>query len=321
MNERVLGNDPSWFDYSRDLLAMVNRFRRCMPRPLVGVGHSFGGLAVTDLALMHPRLFSSLVLLDPTISHFAKMGRGFGNITLGLASSRRDVWPSPQAALAAFKRSDFYSAWDPRVLHAWTRHGIRPVPTALHKGPDGAVTLTTTKHQEVFTYYRPRPREGHLDRDKESPDERRRRLPDEGPHVDPDFPFYRPEPPTLTDRLPALRPGVLWLFGERSQVCTPDSFDETVGVTGTGTGGSGGVAAGRVEAVTVPGYGHLVPLEAPGICARHAAAFMARDLEKVWRPEDDEFRAWAARPDVEKQTMTDDWARWIGPRLPGPFKL
>lgn len=33
----------SWSDHARDLLHMINHFRREMPRPLVGIGHSMGG--------------------------------------------------------------------------------------------------------------------------------------------------------------------------------------------------------------------------------------------------------------------------------------
>ena len=43
LNEPILGNDPSWFDHSRDLLHMINTFRDEMPRPLIGIGHSMGG--------------------------------------------------------------------------------------------------------------------------------------------------------------------------------------------------------------------------------------------------------------------------------------
>ena len=38
-----------------------------MPRPLVGIGHSMGGQQLAHLALMHPRLLSLLVLVDPVI--------------------------------------------------------------------------------------------------------------------------------------------------------------------------------------------------------------------------------------------------------------
>ena len=33
----------SWYDHPRDLLHMINHFRKEMPRPLVGIGHSMGG--------------------------------------------------------------------------------------------------------------------------------------------------------------------------------------------------------------------------------------------------------------------------------------
>lgn len=33
----------SWMDHSRDLFLMINHFRDQMPRPIVGLGHSFGG--------------------------------------------------------------------------------------------------------------------------------------------------------------------------------------------------------------------------------------------------------------------------------------
>lgn len=32
----------NWFDHSRDLLRMVNRFEERMPRPIVGIAHSMG---------------------------------------------------------------------------------------------------------------------------------------------------------------------------------------------------------------------------------------------------------------------------------------
>ena len=42
-NESVLGNEPGWFDHSRDLLHLINLKRDEMPRPIVGIGHSMGG--------------------------------------------------------------------------------------------------------------------------------------------------------------------------------------------------------------------------------------------------------------------------------------
>lgn len=34
----------SWFDHSRDLMALINEKQNEMPHPLVGIGHSIGGM-------------------------------------------------------------------------------------------------------------------------------------------------------------------------------------------------------------------------------------------------------------------------------------
>lgn len=41
-NHANLGCDPSWWDHSRDLWAMVNYLRREMVQPIMGLGHSMG---------------------------------------------------------------------------------------------------------------------------------------------------------------------------------------------------------------------------------------------------------------------------------------
>lgn len=48
----------SWMDHSRDLFLMINHFREQMPRPIVGVGHSFGGNIMCD----HPPTLPSLLI-------------------------------------------------------------------------------------------------------------------------------------------------------------------------------------------------------------------------------------------------------------------
>ena len=46
LNDAVLGDQPCWNDFPRDLLQLVNIFGEQMPPPLVGMGHSYGGHAV-----------------------------------------------------------------------------------------------------------------------------------------------------------------------------------------------------------------------------------------------------------------------------------
>ncbi|KAK0708160.1 Alpha/Beta hydrolase protein [Lasiosphaeris hirsuta] len=291
-----------------------------MVRPLVGIGHSFGANTIVNLALLHPRLLSSLVLLDPVLSRFEKRGPTYGLAPAKGSAYRRDLWPSRDAATAAFARNKFYSTWDPRVLAAWNAHGLRATPTALHPtAPPGQVTLTTSKHMEAFTYYRPLaqardPATGARVVDKSVLRDADAVVRNGDPAV---FAFYRPEGSSAVERLPSLRPGALWIFGEHSDVNPPEVRQEKMDLTGVGTGGSGGAAAGRVREVTIAGFGHLVPMEATAVCAEHAAEFIAADLE-VWRAEQAEFEAWARRPDREKQVLDDDWWRWLGPVKRGP---
>jgi pimeloyl-ACP methyl ester carboxylesterase len=73
-NEEWMGNEPHWFDHSRDLLHMINCFRDDMSRPIVGIGHSVGAAQLVFLSLMHPRLLTSLVLIEPWLTDAALSG-------------------------------------------------------------------------------------------------------------------------------------------------------------------------------------------------------------------------------------------------------
>ncbi|RYP64082.1 hypothetical protein DL771_008941 [Monosporascus sp. 5C6A] len=311
LNEHALGNDPCWHDHTRDLLHMTNVFRAEMPRPLVGVGHSFGGNILTHLSLMHPRLLTTLVLLDPVITHFTfkRMGAGVGPTKS--STFRRETWPSRQEAAEAFRRSPFYSSWDPRVLEAWIAHAIRDTPTALF--PDaGQATLKTTKHQEVFTFFRPlwpytRP-DGTVDRDG---------APDFDPalndKVDPanPFPFYRSEGSVILQNLPHVRPPVLWVFGGDSDLSMPESRREKIQLCGSGGGGSGGIEAGRVAEVVLEGRGHLFPMEVPGQCAEHAATWIGKEMQR-WREAERQYEEWTKLPMREKTTMSEKFMDNVG---------
>ncbi|KAL2831461.1 hypothetical protein BDW59DRAFT_169723 [Aspergillus cavernicola] len=125
------------------MLFLLNQFK--IPQPVIGVGHSMGGIQLVHLSLMHPSLFEAL------------------------------------------------QAWDPRVLQKWVDFGLRDLPTKLYPTPSNAtppaVTLITTKAQELFNFLRP----SYIDK--------RTGL----PYID-DFPFYRPEPPQIFRCLPELKP-------------------------------------------------------------------------------------------------------------------
>ncbi|KAK2595435.1 hypothetical protein QQS21_006845 [Conoideocrella luteorostrata] len=299
-SQSLLGNDPGWYDYSRDIIHMINTFR--MPRPLVGVGHSFGANALSYAALSHPRLFCSMVLLDPVIAPYGNEPKVWEASPAAASTKRRDVWPSRENAAELFKNSPFYKSWDPRAFDQWIAYGLRNVTD----GPGGEVTLATTKHQEVFTFLRPSwPAFDAAGKNVVDP----KWMQDVGTSIKvsrPTYPFYRAEPLNTFSRMSDLRPGVIFINGAQSDVVRHQDVKKRTEITGTGLGGSGGIAAHRVEEVSHPKYGHFVPLEDPVFCAQQAAGFMKKELD-IWAAEERDYQEWAKRTNGEKTTISPDW--------------
>jgi pimeloyl-ACP methyl ester carboxylesterase len=295
---------------------MINHFRSEMPLPIIGVGHSMGANQLVNLALFHPCLFLTLVLMEPVIKNMDKTEEGDnGCIPARLSTFRRDIWPSKAAAVANFKKQKYYQLWDPRVLDLWIEHGIRPTPTALYPDErDGAVTLSTTKHQEVRSFLRPMfsRKAGELD------EAQREAYPDLDPSLNPeDMPFYRPEIPATFHRLKYLRPSVLYIFGEQSDMSTPALIAKKMARTGIATDGSGGAAKGRVQELTIGGRGHLVPMEGVDQCAAAIGSWTGKELQR-WEKQQREYEEWTKLPLRERQEVTEEWKTRIGGPMQKP---
>ncbi|KYK54975.1 hypothetical protein DCS_06936 [Drechmeria coniospora] len=287
---------PSWFDLSRDIIHMINLFRP--PPPLLAVGHSFGACALTHASFLHPRLFAGLVLLEPVIGYFDSKPSHIVKGPAGRSIRRRDRWPSRRAAADSFQRSPFYQSWDPRVLDRWIEHGLCPVP-----GTEADVMLTTSKHQEVFTYLRPSWDAYDVDGNRIIHPEK---VPDLDTTLHPNvrtFPFYRAESALTFAHLAELRSAVLYIIGGKSETSPPDLCDERTAATGTRGGAS-------VKSVTNPHYGHLLPMEDPGYCAAEAAEFAAQIIRR-WSADEDEFEQWTRLKPLEKTTVGDDFLKHL----------
>ncbi|RVX70369.1 hypothetical protein B0A52_05868 [Exophiala mesophila] len=323
INQALLGNDPSWSDHARDLLHMINLKRSEMPPPLVGIGHSLGGAQMVDLSLIHSRLLSTVILLDPVIQmRTSEIDPNALQGPVVLSTWRRDVWESREVAAASFRRSKFYQAWDSRVLDLWIQHGLREVEEEENhqksekesspKSKSKPVTLSTSIAQEVWLFLRPNyggsGEKGHpIDRTTHA-------------DVDPDapinYPFYRPEPARIFKSLPHLRPSALYLLATDSYVSGVDpTFDRLkIQSTGTGVGGSGGVEQGRVKAVELKNTGHMIPLERPTQTARLVAEWVGNEVGR-WKDSREEWnRMWKGKSLKEKQSLDSTWKDWMGGR-------
>ncbi len=264
---------------------------------------------------------TTLVLLEPVIDDFLTSGPDPAPVRA--STFRRDLWPSHEAAVAAFSKNPFFQRWDPRVLHLWNEFGLRKLPTLIYpvQKPDDAqaVTLTTTKHQEVFTFARPcyfGDGTDEPDTADSSPAAKIRRLacpdlnPDYLPHV---RYFYRHERDWVFQNLPYVRPSALYIFGGESEICLPETRHLKVERTGTGTGGSGGLSRGQVDSVVLDGASHLVPMEAVDRCAEHTVEWVSQRLIQ-WKEEErllDELDGWNTKDARQKVTVSDAWKERI----------
>ncbi|KAL9085092.1 MAG: hypothetical protein Q9165_007736 [Trypethelium subeluteriae] len=283
-----------------------------MPRPLVGLGHSMGGTSIINLATMHPRLLTSILLIDPIVNPCpSKDGRNL--LPAYAVINKRDKWPSREAAESYHRRNKFFQSWDPRVLDLFLEFGIRKAsstgsPTNASSNSE-SVRLTTSKHQEALTHARaaypprdqpftgtPPPRKTHPDIFRDRP---------LGP------PFYRPEAALAFTQIPYLLPTVLYVTPTSSPVTTPDARAVCISTIGTGLGGNGGVKEGAVKEVTLPNSGHFVPFEKPTEVAQVLGAWLDERLA-VWREdEEEERRAWGKVKAEDKSKVDEDWMFWM----------
>ena len=267
---------------------------------------------------MHPRLLTTLVLLDPVIQVMRAAGPPTEKVTVAQASTyRRDIWPSRKAATDSFAKSPFYQAWDKRVLNLWFRYGLRDLPTAIYPdinekdgSSDVPVTLTTTKHQEVWTFLRPNYKGGEP---KDNPAIDRFVTPDLDPTSDGVYPFYRPEPIKSFHNLPFVRPSVLYIHGAKSNLSPLVWRSQKLEFTGIGVGGSGGAKEGRVKSVVLEDVGHFVPMEAVDDSAEHAAKWFQQEMQRYRAEEVRWHELRSQRGKMDDKMVDEEWMKHIGP--------
>ncbi|KAJ5225731.1 hypothetical protein N7468_006956 [Penicillium chermesinum] len=294
-----LANTPpaSSFDHSRDLLHMINHFREQMPRPLIGVGHSLGAVQMIFTSLIHPRLFTSLILLEPYI--IEQLLSGDGSAVLAMSAKRRDVFRSRAEATEQYRK--VLKAWDPRVFDLWARYGYRDLPTAIHPTvpkaiahstdpADVPVTLATTKHQETLMYARL-----NLNRHVELG------VPAGQTHLGQQV--CRSEHLLSSKLVPFLRPTVLYVSGAGSPLCKAGVHARAAKRTGTQWGGSGGVEYERVEHVLVPKAGHTLPLEKVADTAAVMGPWIAKEVERFGADEQRLQEGWEKLSLKEKRLL------------------
>uniref|UniRef100_A0A093VIB3 Peroxisomal membrane protein LPX1 n=1 Tax=Talaromyces marneffei PM1 TaxID=1077442 RepID=A0A093VIB3_TALMA len=225
------------------------------------------------------------------------------------AGQLKDMWPSQLEAAKDFKKA--YRKWDPRAIERYIKYGLRDVLPETDSTKTGAVTLTTSRHQEVVQYMRPNfHNKKPLDADND-PESLQFHdtvfYPDTMGPSNSIYPFYRCEPVLLFKLLKHIRPSVLYLYGESSPISTPDNRARKLERTGKGIGGSGGYKNGRVKEVTFPGAGHALPFEAVDGVSDATSAWLQQEIMR-WKEEEERIeKGWV---DLQRETRTSTSDEW-----------
>lgn len=149
----VLGTDPRYpvTDNWPHLVEQVADSVRDLGRgPVIGVGHSMGGLCTFMAAHRHPELFSAVVIMDPPVINgwgalsfglMKKLGLADRITPAGKSAGRREIWNSRDEVRASLGRKKFFQAFDPDCFEDYllfgftnTERGVRltiPVATEV----------------------------------------------------------------------------------------------------------------------------------------------------------------------------------------------
>jgi pimeloyl-ACP methyl ester carboxylesterase len=101
--------------------------------PIVGVGHSLGGVLSALAAAAAPELFSRLILLDPVVftgtrsliwGWMKRLGLNRRFHLARLAERRRDRWPDRSSHRAAWSGKPVFRSWDPGVFEDYLNAGV-----------------------------------------------------------------------------------------------------------------------------------------------------------------------------------------------------
>jgi pimeloyl-ACP methyl ester carboxylesterase len=108
-------------------------FLRQQDEPVIGLGHSFGGVLTFMAACKAPDLFRGIVLLDPPIFtgpislaiKLAKRTKLIDKLSpAGKAKMRRQAWPLQADVRQHFARSRLFRDFDPRCLQDYVDSAI-----------------------------------------------------------------------------------------------------------------------------------------------------------------------------------------------------
>lgn len=121
---------------------------------IIGIGHSFGGIATLIASIKRPDLFKQLVLIEPVVlpdwvylmtKFLPRFLLERSNPVVKKTLVRTEKWNSRDQAFKQFRSKKVFSKIDDSALWDY-------VNAATHENPDGSVSLTFSKEWEAQIY-------------------------------------------------------------------------------------------------------------------------------------------------------------------------
>jgi pimeloyl-ACP methyl ester carboxylesterase len=101
--------------------------------PVIGMGHSMGGLCTFIAAHRYPELFRAVVIMDPPVINgvgalsfglMKKIGMADRITPAGRSRGRRELWPSRDVARELLGKKRLFRAFDPDCFEDYLRYGL-----------------------------------------------------------------------------------------------------------------------------------------------------------------------------------------------------
>lgn len=104
-------------------------------QPVIGIGHSLGGILHFLVACEYPKLYKAIILLDaPLVSRLSGAALKLAKFTRladkyspsRTARFRRNLWQTKSEVFEHFRQKELFKNFDKDVLHDYAHHGTIP---------------------------------------------------------------------------------------------------------------------------------------------------------------------------------------------------
>jgi pimeloyl-ACP methyl ester carboxylesterase len=293
LNPELVQDGSRLGDAARDLLSLVNQFRQTILHPIMGIGHSVGASHLVSLSLMHPSLFTSLVLIEPIITD-SPSEAGVEKLAMAAIRRRRD-WKTRAEAEEYFGK--VWSKWDARARERWNASALIPCDANF---VDGKTELAWDRLQELDAYM--------------DTSELWASAVGASVATGKGSAAWIPFPPQIWERLKDLAVHTVFVCGSESEQHAERTRKHWKDFTGTNEKFWPRGFQRKVELLEMVAVGHLVPMEAASKCAELVGVWIDEEM-KMWRKEWDKNRRWRHMSEKDKCEAVASWMAGLKSRI------